>query len=173
MSQAPRRSIIVASGAGPSGGSIMERLREDMKMAMKAKDQPRLEAIRFLSAALKSKEIEMRTEAPNAKLSDEDAIKVLMKSAKQRKDSIESYKSGGRQDLVDKEAKELSIIEGYLPAMMSEAEVADLVNAVVSELGATSLKDMGKVMGAMQARTKGLADNKLVSSLVQAKLRGQ
>ncbi|KAF5836268.1 Yqey-like protein-domain-containing protein [Dunaliella salina] len=129
VSHASRRRIAVASGAGAPGGSIMDRLKEDMKTAMKAKDQPRLEAIRFLSAALKSKEIEMRSEASDAKLSDEDAIKVLMKSAKQRKDSIDSYKAGGRQDLVDKEAAE--------------------------------------------ARTKGLADNKLVSSLVQAKLRGQ
>ncbi|KIZ02116.1 Uncharacterized protein yqeY [Monoraphidium neglectum] len=135
---------------------------------MKAKDTARLDAIRFLNAALKQREIELR-EGSKA-LGDDDVISVVQKLAKQRRDSIDSYKQGGRDDLVAKEEAELKLLEGYLPQQLSEDEVKAIVSAAVAEVGATSPKQMGAVMKAVQAKTQGRADNKLVSSLVKAAL---
>eukprot|EP00199_Chlamydomonas_sp_CCMP681_P006136 CAMPEP_0119101438 /NCGR_PEP_ID=MMETSP1180-20130426/482_1 /TAXON_ID=3052 ORGANISM="Chlamydomonas cf sp, Strain CCMP681" /NCGR_SAMPLE_ID=MMETSP1180 /ASSEMBLY_ACC=CAM_ASM_000741 /LENGTH=195 /DNA_ID=CAMNT_0007085557 /DNA_START=48 /DNA_END=635 /DNA_ORIENTATION=+ len=155
-------------GPPPSVPVLVTRLKDDMKTAMKARDTLRLDTIRFMSAAIKSREIELReTGLP---LSDGDVIKVLQKSAKQRSDSIDSYTAGGRQDLVDKEAAELAILQAYLPAQISREELAALVSATVVELGATGPKDMGKLMASLKTKTDGRADSKMLSELVKAAL---
>ncbi|EFJ43285.1 hypothetical protein VOLCADRAFT_96509 [Volvox carteri f. nagariensis] len=159
-----------AAGGDGSTASLVDRLKSDMKEAMKAKDQARLDAIRFLNAAIKQREIELRE--GGGPMNDQEVIKVIQKLVKQRKDSIESYRAGGREDLVAKEQSELSLLEGYLPAMMSAAEVEVVVEAVVGELGGVSgPRAIGAVMKAVMARTGGRADNKTVSDLVKAKLK--
>lgn len=145
---------------------LKSRIMDDVKAAMKSKQADRLSAIRFLQSAIKNKEIDLR---PN-EITDEDIMGVIKKSAKQRKDSIEQYEKAGRQDLVDKEKFELSVIEEYLPAQMSEQQVAGIVDEVIAALGASSMKDMGSVMKEVQAKTAGAADGKIVSQLVKAKL---
>eukprot|EP00198_Chlamydomonas_reinhardtii_P010538 XP_001699875.1 predicted protein [Chlamydomonas reinhardtii] len=157
-----------APDAGGAAASLVDRIKSDMKDAMKAKDQARLDAIRFLNAAIKQREIELR-EAGGA-VNDEEVIKVIQKLVKQRKDSIDSYKAGGREDLVAKEQVELTLLESYLPAMLSAAEVEAVVVAVIAELNLSGPKAMGQVMKAVMARTGGRADNKTVSDLAKAKL---
>ncbi|KAG2489715.1 hypothetical protein HYH03_011822 [Edaphochlamys debaryana] len=158
-----------AAAGGAAGPGLVDRIKSDMKDAMKAKDQVRLDAIRFLSAAIKQREIDMR-ESGGA-MSDDEVIKVIQKLVKQRKDSIESYKSGGRDDLVAKEQAELGLLEAYLPAMMSREEVEALVLQVIAELGASGPKAMGPVMKAVTARSGGRADNKAISDVAKAKLQ--
>lgn len=145
---------------------IREKLMADMKTAMREKDQVRLESIRFLQSAIKNKEIELR---PNAITSD-DVMNVIKRLVKQRKESIEQYQAAARQDLVDKEAAELKILESYLPAQMGRDQVEAIVVATIAELKAASVKDMGPVMKAVIAKTQGTADNKLVSEIIKSKL---
>lgn len=145
---------------------IKEQIMSDMKTAMKEKDQLKLDSIRFLQAAIKNREIEVRPAA----ITNEDVMGVIKKMVKQRKESIEQYKAANRQDLVDKEAAELKIIEAYLPAQMSKDDIEKIVAATITELKASSIKDMGTVMKAVVAKTAGTADNKLVSELIRAKL---
>lgn len=145
---------------------VREKLMADMKDAMRTKDQVRLEAIRFLQAAIKNREIEVR---PNAITAD-DVLAVIKKMVKQRKESIEQYQTAGRQDLVDKEASELKILENYLPAQMSREQIEGVVAAVIAETKASSIKDMGTVMKAVVAKTAGAADNKVVSEVIKSKL---
>jgi uncharacterized protein YqeY len=145
---------------------IKEKMMNDLKEAMKAKDQVRLDAIRFLQAAIKNKEIDSR---PNPITAD-DVLAVIKKMIKQRKESIEQYQNAGRTDLVEKETKELNVIEAYLPPQMSKEQVEAIVTATITELKAASVKDMGPVMKAVIAKTAGQADNKLVSELIKAKL---
>ena len=147
---------------------IREKLTSDMKEAMKAKDSLRLDAIRFLQAAIKNREIEMR---PNPITGDE-VMAVIKRMVKQRKESIEQYQAAARQDLADKEISELKILETYLPAQMSRDQIEALVAQTITELKATSIKEMGSVMKAVSAKTQGAADNKLVSELIKAKLQG-
>lgn len=138
-----------------------------MKDAMKAKEADKLSAIRMIQAAFKNREIELR---PNP-ITEDEYIQVLKKLAKQRKESIEQYQAANRQDLADGEAKELGIIEKYLPAQMGREQVEAVVVSVIAETGAKSAKDMGAVMKAVIAKTAGQADNKLVSELVKSKLQ--
>jgi hypothetical protein len=145
---------------------IREKIMNDMKSAMREKDQVRLEAIRFLQAAIKNREIEVR---PNAITAD-DVLSVIKKMVKQRKESIEQYQAANRQDLVDKENAELKVIEGYLPAQMSKEQIEAIVAQVIAETKASSIKDMGTVMKAVIAKTAGAADNKLVSEAIKSKL---
>jgi uncharacterized protein len=145
---------------------IREKIMNDMKTAMREKDQVRLESIRFLQAAIKNREIEVR---PNAITAD-DVLAVIKKSVKQRKESIEQYQAANRQDLVDKENAELKVIEGYLPAQMSKEQIEKIVAEVIAETKASSIKDMGAVMKAVIAKTAGAADNKLVSEAIKSKL---
>jgi uncharacterized protein YqeY len=145
---------------------IREKIMNDMKTAMREKDQVKLDSIRFLQAAIKNREIDMRPDP----ITPDEVLAVIKKSVKQRKESIEQYKTANRQDLVDKETAELKIIEAYLPAQMDKAQVEALVAAAITELGAKSVKDMGPVMKAVLAKSGGSADNKLVSELVRAKL---
>lgn len=147
--------------------SIREKIMEDVKNAMKAKESDRLNAIRFLQSAIKYREIELR---PNA-ITDQDILGVIRKLTKQRQDSIAEFEKAGRTDLVAKEKFELGILEQYLPAQMDPAQVTKIVEEVIQSVGATSIKQMGAVMKEVQARTAGQADNKLISELVKSKLQ--
>ena len=142
------------------------KLTEDMKDAMRAKDSLKLDAIRFLQAAIKKTEIDMR---PNP-ITPDDVLGVLKKLVKQRNESIEQYQNASRQDLVDKETAELKILEAYLPAQMSKEQIEALVVATIAELKATTVKDMGPVMKAVIAKSNGAADNKIVSEIIKSKL---
>lgn len=146
--------------------SIKIKIMDQLKAAMKSKDQVKLSTLRLLNSQIKNKEIELR---PN-EISDEDIVVVIKKSAKQRQDSIEQYQNANRQDLADVEIAELKILEEYLPEMMSENQVEVIVVTTIKDLGASEAKDMGKVMQAVMAKTKGQADNKLVSTLVKKNL---
>lgn len=151
--------------------SIKEQIFSDLKEAMKAKDKERLQVLRSLKAKLMEKEIEERT-GGDAELSDESALQVLTKAAKQRKESIEQFENGGRDDLAEKEKSELEIIEAYLPEMMSEDEVRKIVKDKIAQLGASGPQDMGKVMGPLMGQLKGKADGSVVSRLVKEELAG-
>jgi hypothetical protein len=147
--------------------SLKQKISDDTKEAMKAKDATKVNVLRFLTSAVKNKEIELR---PNP-LTDDDVIAVIKKSAKQRQDSIEQFSAAGRNDLADAEKLELKIIETYLPQQMSADQVQKIVLEVIKETGATSAKEMGAVMKAVIAKTQGTADNKLVSELVKKQLQ--
>ena len=145
---------------------IRPKILEEIKEAMKSKDSVKLGTLRFLQAAIKNREIELRPQPIN----DEEVLSVVKKLVKQRKESIEQYKAGNRQDLVDQEAAELKILETYLPAQMSREQVEKLVVETIGALSAKTIKDMGPVMKEVLAKSGGAADNKLVSELVRAKL---
>ena len=145
--------------------TLKDRITDDMKDAMRAKDAPRLLTIRGLLAALKQREVDERVV-----LDDGAVVAIVDKLVKQRKDSIEQFTAGGRQDLVDKEKAELQVLEGYLPARLGAEAIAAEVAALVAETGATSAADMGKVMAAAKARFAGRAEMGLVSAAVKAAL---
>ncbi len=147
--------------------SLKDQITEDMKTAMRAKDSERLGTIRLLQAAMKQKEVDERIV-----LDDAAIVAILDKLIKQRKDSIAAFTQANRQDLADKEAAEITVLEAYLPARLSADEVAAEVKALVAELGAAGPGDMGKVMGAAKARLAGKADMGAVSAAVKAALAG-
>ena len=145
--------------------SLKERITDDMKAAMRARDAERLGTIRLLMAALKQKEVDERIE-----LDDAAVVGIVDKLIKQRKDSVEAFQKAGRQDLADKEAAEIVVLQGYLPARLSPDEIKAEVRAIVAELGAKGPGDMGKVMGAVKSRLAGKADMGQVSAAVKAAL---
>lgn len=145
--------------------SLSEQLNEAMKAAMKARDSLRLNAIRLVRTAIKNREIEERRE-----LDDQEVIGVLSTLVKQRKESAQVYREGGRPELAEKEGQELAIIQEFLPAQLDEAELRAIIEAAVNETGAASMKDMGKVMKVVAGKTLGRADGRLVSELVKARL---
>ncbi|MFS4458729.1 GatB/YqeY domain-containing protein [Bdellovibrio sp. HCB2-146] len=145
---------------------IREKLTADVKAAMIAKDSVKLGALRMLQSAIKNREIELRPEA----ISNDDVMGVIKKLVKQRKESIDQFKTAGRQDLVDQETAELKVLEVYLPAAMGREQTEALVTEVIAALGAKTVKDMGPVMKEVVARAQGTADNKLVSEIIKAKL---
>lgn len=145
--------------------SLKERITEDMKAAMRAREAQRLGAIRMLTAAIKQKEVDERIE-----LDDVAVIGIVDKLIKQRKDSIEAFEKAGRQDLADNEAAEIAVLQAYLPARLSQEEIAEQVKAIVAETGAKGPGDMGKVMGAAKAKLAGKADMGQVSAAVKAAL---
>ena len=147
--------------------TLKERITEDMKAAMRARDSERLGAIRMLTAAMKQKEVDERIE-----LDDAAVVAIVDKLLKQRKDSIEAFGKAGRQDLADKEQAEVAVLQAYLPARLSADEVDAQVRALVAELGAKGPGDMGKVMGAAKSRLAGKADMGQVSAAVKAALAG-
>ena len=147
--------------------SLKNQILDDIKTAMKARDMETVSALRMVSSSVKNKEIEVR---PN-ELTDQDVIGVLKKLSKQRKDSIEQFQGAGRDDLAEKEQKELSVLEKYLPEQMSEEQITVIVEAAIAETGASSMKDMGKLMPVIMGKTQGSADNKIVSQIVKAKLQ--
>ncbi|MCB0419404.1 MAG: GatB/YqeY domain-containing protein [Bdellovibrionales bacterium] len=146
--------------------SLKEQIQADVKSAMKERDSERLTALRSLQSSIKNKEIESR---PN-EITDNDILDVIKKTAKKHKDSIDQFKAAGREDLVEKESFELSLIEKYLPAQMGEAEVKAIVVKAIETVGATSMKEMGAVMKEVMAQTQGAADNKLISQIVRDSL---
>ena len=149
--------------------SLKNKILDDLKSAMKAKEADKLNVLRSLKAKLLEKEISER-KGGEASLSDDQVVEVLMKAAKQRKESIEQFEEGGRNDLVEKEKFELEIIEKYLPEMMDENEIRDEVQAQIEKMGATDMSDMGKVMGALMGRLKGKAEGAAISRIVKEEL---
>ena len=145
--------------------SLKERLSEDMKNAMRAKDQLSLSTIRLINAAIKQYEVDERAEADDATV-----IALITKMVKQRKDSAKIYSDAGRQDLADKENAEIEIINRYLPQMMSAAEIEQAVAAAVAQTGAAGMADMGKVMGVLKTSLAGKADMGEVNKILKAKL---
>lgn len=148
---------------------IRDRLAEELKAAMRERNDVRLRTIRALRAALTEREIEKR-QGGEAVLTEEDELAVLQKQAKQRRDAIEQFEAAGREDLAEREREELAVIESYLPRQLSDAEIEAEVEAVIAETGATSARDMGKVMGAAMARLRGRADGRRVQEIVRARL---
>ncbi len=148
--------------------TLKERIQEDVKSAMRAKDAARLSTLRLLLAALKQKEVDERLE-----LADADVLGVIEKMLKQRRESIAQYEKAARQDLADQEKFEIGVLGAYLPQQMSEAEIAQAVAAAAGEAGAVGVKDMGKVMALLKPRLAGRADMGRVSALVKAKLGGE
>lgn len=147
--------------------SLRDRLSEDLKSAMKSRDQLRMDVIRMIKAAVLNKEVELKQDLDDAAMS-----RIMTTLIKQRKEAAEQFEKGNRQDLAVKERQEIVIIEGYLPTALSTDEVARIVEAVIKESGASSLKDMGQVMKAVMARLAGQSvDGKVVSDLVKAALQ--
>nr|MBI3613671.1 GatB/YqeY domain-containing protein [Nitrospirota bacterium] len=146
--------------------SLFDRLSEDLKHAMRSKDQLRMDVIRMIKAAALNKEIEIKKD-----LDDADLSRIMTQLIKQRRESVEQYQKAKRDDLAGKELKEIAIIEAYLPKALSADEIAQAVSAAIQETGATSLKDMGSVMKAVMAKLAGqTVDGKQISELVRAKL---
>lgn len=145
--------------------TLKARIQEDMKAAMKAHDSARLATIRLLMAAMKQKEIDERLE-----LDDAGIVGVIDKMQKQRRDSISQYDAAGRQDLADKERFELEVLSAYLPQPLTPAEIDTLIEQAVADSGASSLKDMGKVMGLLKGKMAGRADMAAVSARIKARL---
>ncbi len=148
--------------------TIHEKIASDLKDAMRAKDQTALTALRALKSALKYAAVEKL--GADGELGEADALAVVRKQLKQRKDSFEQFTAGGRADLAEKEQAEIAILERFLPAAMTEAEIQQLVDSVITELGATGKQQMGQVMKVLQERSAGRADGKLLSQAVSARL---
>lgn len=147
--------------------SLKQQLTDDMKTAMRSGDKHRLGVIRLILAAIKQREVDERIE-----MDDVQTIAVLEKMLKQRKDSVSQYGAAGREDLADVERAEMVVIEGYLPAKLSDAEIETLIEAAIAETGASSPRDMGKVVALVKARTTGRADMAQVSGRIKARLGG-
>jgi uncharacterized protein YqeY len=145
--------------------TLKERITEDMKAAMRASDKERLSTIRMLQAAIKQREVDERIT-----LDDAQVVAVLEKMVKQRKESVVQFEQGGRPDLADKEKAEIALLTAYLPAQLSEAEVDALIREAIATTGASSVKDMGKVMGIVKAKAAGRADMGAVSARIKAAL---
>mgnify|MGYP001216235125 CR=1 FL=1 len=148
--------------------SLKDQITEDMKSAMRAKEQDKLLAIRMLLAACKQKEVDERVE-----LTDAMVLGIVEKLIKQRKDSVTAYEQAQRQDLADKEKQEIAVLSAYLPAQMSAEEVQAAIAQIVASTGAKGPADMGKVMGAAKSQLAGKADMGMVSTWVKAALSGQ
>lgn len=152
---------------------LRERFNEEMKSAMKAGDKKRLATLRLILAALKDRDIANRTEDSRALLGDDEILSLLAKMIKQREESAETYEKGGRPDLAVGEREEIAIIREFMPKQMDEAEAKAAAQKVIAELGASSMKDMGKVMAALKERHAGQMDFARASGLVKALLSGQ
>ena len=147
--------------------TIKDKIQEDMKAAMRAQEKERLATIRLILAALKQREVDERIT-----LTDEHILAILDKMLKQRRQSIDEFQKGGRQDLVQKEMDEVKIIQAYLPAQLSAEETKAIIKTVIQETGAASARDMGKVMAALKPKIQGKADMTLVSTQVKELLGG-
>jgi uncharacterized protein len=148
---------------------LKEQIGEDIKTAMKAKDKLRLQTVRGIKKAILDKEVELRPKGQDT-LTPEQEIELLSQQAKQRRDSIEQFTNAGRDDLVEKESQELAIIETYLPEQVSDEEVAKIIDELIASSGATTMKDLGKVMGPAMKQLKGKADGKKIQEIVKSKL---
>ena len=145
--------------------SLKERIQEDVKDAMRARDRDRLAAIRLITAAIKQREVDERIE-----LDDAQVTAVLDKMAKQRRESIAQFEKAGRDDLIARENAELDIIRGYLPEELTEDELQSIVDEALEQTGASTVRDMGKVMGLLNPRLQGRADMAAVSAMIKARL---
>jgi uncharacterized protein YqeY len=147
--------------------SLKERITEDMKAAMRSGEKERLGVIRLITSAIKQREVDERIV-----LDDTQVLSVLEKMIKQRKESVAQFQAGNRQDLVDKENSEITLLQGYMPAQLSDAELDSLIGEAVTTTGASSIKDMGKVMAIIKAKAQGRADMAAVGAKIKAKLGG-
>jgi len=146
---------------------LKQRIQEEMKTAMKGGDKPRLAVVRLMLAAIKQREVDERIE-----LSDDQVLAVLDKMVKQRRDSVSQYEQAGRTDLADQEKYEIGIVQEFLPAALDESEIQSLIADAIAASGASSIKDMGKVMGIVKPQVQGRADMGAVSKLVKDRLAG-
>ncbi|NCF29294.1 MAG: GatB/YqeY domain-containing protein [Gammaproteobacteria bacterium] len=146
---------------------LKNRILEDVTAAMRARDKPRLGTLRLVTAAIKQLEVDSRVE-----LDDPGVLTVLEKMLKQRRDSLQQYSDAGRQDLADQESYEIAVIEAYMPEALPTEELDALIDATIAETGASSMRDMGKVMGLLKPQVQGRADLGAVSSTVKQKLAG-
>lgn len=145
--------------------SVVERIQEDQNLALKAREKERLSTLRLLSSELKNRRIELGRD-----LSDDDAVEVLMRALKQRRESEDQFTKGGRPELAAREAAEAEVIRGYLPEPLADEELDGMIDAAIAEVGATSLKDMGAVMGRLMPMVKGRAEGSVVSARVKERL---
>ncbi|HID39010.1 MAG TPA: GatB/YqeY domain-containing protein [Calditrichaeota bacterium] len=146
---------------------LEEQIQADLKTAMKSGRKETVIALRSLLAQIKDERIKLRT---RREMTEDDVIKVLLTAVKKRKEAIELYKQGNREDLVKKEQDELKILQNYLPEQLSEEEITNIINKIIIEINASSIKDLGRVMGAAMGQLKGKADGKLVQNLVRQRL---
>lgn len=144
---------------------IKDRIREDMKTAMRAHDAASLSTIRLLLAAIKQREVDEQIEADDAVV-----LQVIAKMVKQRRDSVEQYRAGGREDLAEKESAEIRVLEGYLPKGLTDEEIQAVIDEAIAQVGQTGMAAMGKVMGLVKAKVAGRADLGKVSALVKTRL---
>jgi uncharacterized protein YqeY len=147
--------------------SLKERITEDMKAAMRSGEKERLGVIRLITSAIKQREVDERIV-----LDDTQVLSVLEKMIKQRKESVVQFQAGNRQDLVDKENSEITLLQGYMPSQLSDAEVDSLIGEAITATGASSIKDMGKVMAIIKSKAQGRADMAAVGAKIKAKLGG-
>ena len=147
--------------------SLKERITDDMKAAMRSGNKERLGVIRMITSAIKQREVDERIS-----LDDSQVLSVLEKMIKQRKESLVQFQAGNRQDLVDKEAAEITLLQGYMPSQLSEPEIDALISDAVAATGAASIKDMGTVMAIIKGKAQGRADMATVGSKIKAKLGG-
>jgi uncharacterized protein YqeY len=147
--------------------SLKERITDDMKAAMRSGEKERLGLIRMITSAIKQREVDERIT-----LDDVQVLSVLDKMIKQRKESLVQFQAGNRQDLVEKEAAEITLLQGYLPSQLSEAEIDALISEAVATAGAVSIKDMGKVMAVIKGKAQGRADMAAVGAKIKARLSG-
>lgn len=145
--------------------SLKDEILEDIKNAMRAKDKARLGVLRMITSAIKQKEVDERVE-----LSHDDVMAILEKMIKQRRDAITQYEQGGRPELAEKENSEVQVIQQYMPEQLSDTEIDSILTAAIEETGASSMKDMGKLMGIIKPKVQGRADMKSVSAKVKEKL---
>lgn len=150
--------------------SLLERITDDLKQAMRDKDKVRLRTLRSLRAALQNEEIGQRTEGTETTLTEQDQLAVLRKQINQRKDSIEQYEEAGREDLVQKEQDELAVLDTYMPDAVSDEDLEAKLRAIIDEVGAASMADMGAVMGRAMDALRGRVDGNRVRKQVQALL---
>jgi uncharacterized protein YqeY len=148
--------------------SLLDNLNSDLKEALRNRDGERADLIRNLKSDLKYREIDKK-----APLSDDDMVAVLSSAAKKRREAIEQFQAGGRDDLVQRETRQLDLINGYLPQQLSEEELAEVVEGVISEIGAVGPADLGKVMRELMPKVRGRADGSIVKQIVAARLAGQ
>ncbi len=146
--------------------SLKEKLQEDLKSSMRNKDTVRKSVVTLIRASIKQYEVDNRVE-----LGDDEIIDIISKQLKQRNDALEEFAKANREDLVKETESEIEVLKEYLPQQLSEEELNEIVKSTISEVGATSMKDMGKIMAAIKPKTKGRADGKLINKLVKANLQ--
>ncbi|WP_339228169.1 GatB/YqeY domain-containing protein [Oceanobacillus sp. FSL K6-2867] len=147
--------------------TLLDRLNQDMKQAMKNKDKETLSVIRMVKASIQNESIKLGKDT----LSEDEDLTILSREVKQRKDSLQEFKSAGREDLVEKLENELVILQKYLPKQLSDEELLSIIRVTIQEVNAASMKDMGKVMGAVMPKVKGQADGSQIKNLVQQELQ--